>query len=260
MINWLYTLPDFVVVGMAAVTLAALITVLHRIVRHARILAPSEANTDFVLRIQATLFTMCGLILAFTLVEADGNYRRVDALVSSEASQIDRLDRLLARYGNPTAAETRKHLRAYTQSIVDDEWPAMLRGGESAKTRTAFAPVSRDVLALDPGPGRQTEIYAEILRTFNAVAESRDARLNAVTVGLPAIYWGVVLFAAAMLLFVSSTMHKSPFGAIILACQMAVLGAFIGFVFVSDQPFKGETGVDTSEHLRALKRMDNRAP
>ncbi|CAN5911741.1 hypothetical protein BH11PSE3_BH11PSE3_44760 [soil metagenome] len=260
MINWLYSLPDILVVGLAAATLAALVTLLPRLVRRVPILAPGEASTDFVLRVQATLFTMCALILTFTLAEADGNFRRVDALVSAEASQIDRLDRLLFRYGHPTAVETRKHLRAYTKSIIDEEWPAMLAGGESEKTRLAFAPVSRAILSFDPSPGRQVEIYAEMLRTFNAVAESRDARLNAVSIGLPTIYWCVVLFAASMLLFVSSTIHRTRFSAIILACQMAVLGGFIGFAFVSDQPFKGATGVDTSDHVRALKRMDNRVP
>jgi len=258
MINWLYSLPEVLLIGMASGLLAALMTVLPRLVQRLPVLAPADAHTDFVVRVQATLFTMNSLMLAFTLVEADGNFRRADALVSGEASQIDRLDRLLTRYGDPAALELRPDLRAYARSIIEDDWPRMIVGGESEKTRQAFTPISRGILALTPSPGRQTEIYSGILRAFDAVAEARDARLNAAGDGLPALYWIVVLFAAGMLLLVSSTMQVTPFRAVILGCQAAVLGAFIGFVFVMDQPFKGDTSVGTEHYVRALKHMNGR--
>jgi hypothetical protein len=260
MINWLYSVPEIWLAVLAAALLAALMTFLPRVVRRIPALAPSDVNSDFVLRIQGTLFTMTSLVLAFTLVQADSNFRRVDALVSAEASQIDRLDRLLARYGDATATDVRVHLRTYLRSIIEDDWPAMLRDSESEKTRQAFAPVSRGVLALNPSPGRQTEIYSEMLRTFDAVAESRDVRLNAISMRLPTMYWVIVLFSALMLIFVSSTILSSPFRSIILGCQMAVVGGLIGFVFITDQPFLGETAVDTTDHMRALRYIEARNP
>ena len=213
MINWLYSLPEIVVIGLSSAFLVALMTALPRLVQRLPFLAPSDANTDFVVRVQATLFTMNSLMLAFTLVEADGNFRRVDSLISCEASQIDRLDRLLTRYGDPAALELRAHLRTYTQSIIDDDWPRMMHGNESEKTRQALIPISRGVLGLNPSSDRQREIYSGILRAFDAVAEARDMRLNAAGDGLPRIYWIVVLFAATMLLLVSSTMQATRFRA-----------------------------------------------
>ena len=50
---------------------------------------------------------------------------------------------------------------------------------------------SRSILAIEPSLGRQTNIHAEILRSFDAIAEARDARLNAVTVSLSATFWQV---------------------------------------------------------------------
>ena len=260
MISWLYSVPEIWLEMLAAVLLAALMTFLPRVVRRIPALASNETNSDFVLRIQGTLFTMTSLVLAFTLVQADNNFRRVDALVSAEASQIDRLDRLLARYGDATAIAVRTHLRTYVRSIIEDDWPAMLRDSESEKTRQAFSPVSRGVLALNPSPGRQTEIYSEMLRTFDAVAESRASRLNAVSMRLPTMYWGIVLFSTLMLVVVSSTILPSPFRSIVLGCQMAVLGGLIGFVFITDQPFLGETAVDTADYVRILRHIDARNP
>src|SRR5882724_642646 len=134
MITWLYSFPEVVLEAIAALLLAGLVTVTPRIVRRVPLLAVGEENADLVLRIQVTLFTMTSLVLAFTLVQAESNFRKVDSIVSAEASQIDRLDRLLARYGDVTAGAIRERLRAYTRSIIDDDWPAMLQGGESEKT------------------------------------------------------------------------------------------------------------------------------
>ena len=259
MISWFYALPEIVLEAVAAMLLAALVTVMPRAVRRVPLLAVGEEHADLVLRIQVTMFTMTSLGLAFTLVQAESNFRKVDSIVSAEASQIDRLDRLLARYGDTKVATIRQRLRTYTRSIIDDDWPAMLQGDEeSEKTRQAFTPVSRGVLELTPSPGRQTEIYSEILRTFDAVAESRDTRLNAISLRLPTTYWIVVLFSTMMIVFVSSTLAPSRFRTVLLACQMAVLGGLVGFVFVTDQPFLGETAVNTDDYARTLRHMDAR--
>lgn len=258
MIDWLYSLPDWLLLVGCAAVLAGLITVLPLLTHRLPWLSPDAEKTDFVLRLQATLFTATSFVIAFTLVEAESNYRKVDAFVSAEAFSINRLDRLLVRYGHETADAVRPHLLAYARSIVTDEWPLLAHGGGSGKTQDAFGLVSRGVLALEPLPGRQVTIYAEMLRSFDQVAEARDSRLNAVTVSLSAIFWEAIGFAVLLLLFVSSNIERTRFRAIILSCQMAVLGAFIGFVFVMDQPFKGRSAVDPGMIMQTITIMEGR--
>lgn len=258
MIDWLYSLPETLILVMGAVLMVGAILVLPSLVQRLPYLRTNAETHDFVLRMQATLFTMTSLVLAFTLVEAESNFRKVDSLIATEASQINRLDRLLNRYGDESVTELRLNLLAYAKAIVDDEWPAMLRGERSTKVRLALAPLSRGIFSIEPQPGRETTIYAEILRSFDSIAESRDARLNAVSTGLPKPYWQVVLFAVLMLLFISSTMQRSAFRAYVLSAQMAVMGAFIGFVFIMDQPFKGQTAIDTETLKRTIIIMENR--
>lgn len=131
MIDWLYSLAEPVTLALSVSILVALVVLLPRLVRRLPRMAPSESNTDFAMRIQTTLFTMTSLVLTFTLVQADINFRQVDSLVSVEAARIEQLDRLLTRYGSTEAASVRPLLQAYARSIVQEEWPAMLRGGES---------------------------------------------------------------------------------------------------------------------------------
>jgi hypothetical protein len=231
MIDWLYALPDWLLLVLWASTLAGLIMLLPLLTHRIRWLRPNAENSDFVLRLQATMFTITSFVVAFTLVEAVSNYRKVDALVSIEASNINRLDRLLYRYEHDSADRVRPQLLGYARSVVTEEWPRMLRG-PSTKTHQAFVVVSRGIFALEPSPGRQTTMHAEILRSYDSVAESRESRLSAASIALSATFWQAMLLAVLILLFVSSTIERNRFRAIILGCQMGMLGTFTGFVFI----------------------------
>jgi hypothetical protein len=259
MIDRLYALPDWALIAFWAALLASIMVGLPFLTQRIPWLRPNPENTDFVLRLQATLFTITSFVVAFTLVEAEFNFRKVDALVSAEASHINRLDRLLLRYGSGDGGEARALLLGYARSVVAHEWPELRASGAgSDKTQQAFMGFSRGLLAIEPSLGRQTNIHAEILRAFDAVAEARDARLNAVTVSLSATFWQAILFAVLILLFVSSLVERTRFRAIVMGCQMAVLGAFIGFVFVMDQPFKGHSAVDPQVIEQTIAIMEGR--
>ena len=259
MIDWLYSLPDWMLLAFWAAILAGIMVTLPFLTQRLPWLRPSPENSDFVLRLQATLFTITSFVVAFTLVQAEFNFRKVDALVSAEASHINRLDRLLLRYGSGVGDDARPLLLAYARSVVVDEWPGLVTTGDrSDKTQQAFRSFSRSILVIEPALGRQTNIHAEILRSFDAIAEARDARLNAVTVSLSATFWQAILFAVVILLFVSSAVERSPFRSIIMGCQMAVLGAFIGFVFIMDQPFKGHSAVDPQAITQTIALIEAR--
>ena len=75
---------------------------------------------------------------------------------------------------------------------------------------------------------------------------------------LPGIYWVVILFGTMMLLFVSSTIKPTRLRTTVLAAQLAVLGAFIGFTFIMDAPFVGETAVQPVALARAIQTMEAR--
>lgn len=259
MIDWLYTIPEPLVLACAAVFMIVAMVILPHAVQRLPFMAPSDFNTDFVIRVQTTLFTMTSLVLAFTLVQADRNFREADALVQAEASQINSLDRLLTRYGDPGVTAIRPHLLAYAKSIVKDEWPAMLADRGSEKTQALYLPFAQDILAIEPVTARQIQIYAGMLKAVDAISEMRDRRLNSLSVALPGIYWQVVLFSVFMVVLVSSTIERTPFRMAVLAGQAAVLGAFVGFVFLMDAPFKGTTAVDTDSIVQAISRMEGRS-
>jgi len=258
MIELPYKLPTVLLIILSAGTLGLAMAFIPRIVQRIPFMRPNPENTDFVLRIQSTLFTMASLVIAFTLVETQSNSRKVDALLSAEASQIDQFDRLLTRINIPVAAAVRKPLHEYAVSIIKNEWPEMASGRASEKTRDAFTLVSRSVFAIDPLGSRQNSIYAEMLKSVDAVAQSRDARINSLYLRLPAAYWQVVFFALVVLIFISSAVEQTTFRKVVLGAQASVIGAFLGFVFVMDAPYTGEGAATPYELERAIANMNHR--
>lgn len=258
MTGLLYALPEVLLVALSACLLATAVVTLPPLVQRVWFLAPTDPGFEFIIRMQAPLFTMTALVLTFTLVEAERNFRQVDSNVTTEASQLSQLDRLLTRADDPAMAAVRPLLRAYAQSIVKDEWPDMLHNRDTERTSQAFTALSRAVFALDPKPGRQALIYTEILKSLDVIAESRERRLDSVKVKLPGIYWIVILFSVLMVLLVSCTIQRTPFRMAVLAAQLSVLGAFVGFVFIMDAPFQGESAIGPDAITQALAAMDKR--
>jgi hypothetical protein len=257
-IDWFYTFPELLLMVLPATTLVTLLVGLSWGVRNLLGLKLTDTHIDFTMRVEMTLFSMTSLVLVFTLVQADTNYRQADALVTTEGSRLDQLDRLLARYGDPKVAELRPMLHDYTRSIIQHEWPAMLGDQGSPDTIKAFAAISHRILAVDPGTPRQSLIVGEMLKSLDATTEARAARLNAVTVGLPSLYWEVIAFALVMLISVGCLAATDRFRTIVLAAQLTILGAFVGFVFVMDRPFQGRHAVVPDTFQLVLTRMEQR--
>lgn len=241
----LYVLPDILIVLGFTIFWGGLVALLPTLRKPFPRLEPSLENTDFVLRIQGTLFTMTGFALAITLVQAQGNFRRIETLVATEASHINNLDRLLTRYGTPEVAALRPKLLAYAVSIVEDEWPSMSRSHGSDATMAAFAPVAQGIAAIHATAGREASLYSEMLKNLDVIAEARDSRLEEAEVALPGIYWVIILLAMSVLVIASGAIRRSVFRTFFLSAQAAILGAFIGVVFITDHPFKGQTAIGT---------------
>src|SRR5947209_15572609 len=80
--------------------------------------APNKDRADYVVRAQGTLISFTALILAFSLVQVQGNLRKTEEAVAKEAGQMDILDRQLLRHGDPLAKELRQRLWDYASRVV----------------------------------------------------------------------------------------------------------------------------------------------
>jgi len=254
MITLLYSLPDLgVAILFGLVTSAAFaVAPLLRARLFGRV---SQAESEIARSTMATITSITGVVLAFSLVQAQGNLRAVQQTVADESMQLNQMDRLLTRYGDAKVAAIREAAHTYADSIVVDEWPKLSERSRSPRTAVLFRTLSASILAIQPAPGRETVIYADLVRITDQLAESRENRLIATDLGLQPIFWGVIM--ALMLVLIGFAAFVEPGrGEIISLAGLGVgLALLTALVFIFDQPFLGGVSVTSDPIANVLKVM-----
>lgn len=254
MIAFLYSLPDL---GVAALfgSVLALVFALAPLLRLLLFGHVSDANSEIARTTITAIPGFTGLVLAFSLVQAQGNLRSVQQTVSSEAMQLNQMDRLLVLYGDAKVSAIRGALHAYAESIVADEWPKLSVHSSSQRTAELFDTLSQRILAIQPTPGRENVIYADLVKVADQLEQSREDRLNATDLGLPPIFWEVIAFLTVLLIGFAAFVEPRRARAMSLGGLGAGLALLIALVFIFDQPFLGDVSVTPDAIVRALTTM-----
>ena len=257
--NWLYSLPDVgiaLLLGAVGACLLAGVPFLRE--KLLRIQVPGD-QSEAAHNALSVVIGFTGVVLAFSLVQAHSNLRNLEAQVGTEAHNLAQLDRLLVRYGDPGSGAIRISLQDYANSIVRDEWPELRKGRPSARTAALFRPISRSVLAIDPPPGRQSLIYAEMLKKADDIAADRKARIVAATkLELPGIFWETIIALLITLLLLAAFSEATLGRAVALGAQGVGLALLVALVFIYDEPFKGQSSVSSEPIVTVIAEMQNR--
>jgi len=257
--EWIYDFPNIGVAllfGIAGACLLAGVPFLREKVLHIRVPSAHSEATDKAL---AVVISFTGLVLAFSLVQANGNLRNLETQVATEAHNIDQMDRLILRYGDPAISALRGPLRDYANSIVRDDWSELRKGRPSEQTTALFGPISRS-MAIEPPPGRQSMIYAEMLKKVDEIAADRKARVIAATkLELPSVFWETIVGLLVILLLLA-TFSETTFGrAVALGCQGFGIALLVALIFIFDEPFKGQTSVSPEPIVTVVTEMQARS-
>jgi Protein of unknown function (DUF4239) len=209
----------------------------------------------------AVVIGFAALILAFSLVQEQTNFRNLEAQVGTEANNLAQLDRLLIRYGSLGNDALRLSLRKYANSIVNDEWPQLSKSRVSGRTTRLLRELSQDVSAVDPEPGRQSLIYTEMLKKIDELTLARESRLvAAINIRLAPIFWETIVFLLLILLILAALSEStlSLGSAVALGCQGFAVTLLVALVFVFDRPFRGRTSLSPQPITKVIAEMQNR--
>lgn len=220
----------------------------------------SKEDINFVIQTQTTLFSVCSLILAFSLVQVEGNLRKVAAQISQEATQINDFDRLLLASNafNLPMTDARKLLINYVESITTSEWQAISDGKETDLVNPNFAELSKLLMSKHTQSDKNSAAYSEILKQLGSLADARDTRIELAGLALPKIFWGTILVALVITVTVSALLAISKIKTFIMGFQVFVLGLLLSVVYINDKPFKGETSVNPNAIKKTISIMHTR--
>ena len=137
-----------------------------------------------------------GLALGLIAVATWENYTEIDGVVSTEAAAVASFYRDLDGYPQPLRGQLETMMRDYTRMVIEQEWPAHKRGLALEDGDAILDRLENVLMSFEPTKEREKICHAEVLRSWDTLVEQRRLRLQAVSTGLPAALWAVVLIGA----------------------------------------------------------------
>jgi hypothetical protein len=255
MITTLYSLSDLAIVILFSAAIA-LVFMAAPLIRHKLFGEVSDSVSEFARATMTPITGFTGVVLAFSLVQAQGNLRSVQRTVSMEALQLNQLDRLAFSYG-PELTPVRQAARDYAQSVVSDEWSRLAKHSYSPRSTELFRLLSQRVLSIQPTAARENVIYSDLVRMTDQLAESRQERLSESELALPPIFWEVIGSLTILLIIFAgfvNARHAMSLGG--LGAGVALL---ISLVIIFNQPFLGDSSVKPTAIVKAVQMMNARS-
>lgn len=259
MFDWLYNLSDLGILVLFGVIGACLLGGAPFLREKLLRIQIPTADSEVAGKALGMVFRFAGLVLAFSLVQANGDLRKLETQVGVEAHNLAQMDRLILRYGDTNTNALRTALHDYAKSIVTDEWPELSKAKASGRTAALFRPISRGIIAIEPTAVRQSVLYAELLKKSDEIAGDRKARLVAATkLELPAIFWQAIVGLFAMLFVLAASLECTSGRVRALGAQGFGLALLVALVFIFDEPFKGQTAVSPGPIVTVIAEMEAR--
>jgi hypothetical protein len=222
-----------------------------------RLVGRSPKHNDVVSFFFASLGVFYGLALGLIAVATWENYTEIDGVVSTEAAAVASFYRDLDGYPKPLRARLEGMMREYTRIVIDKEWPAHKRGVALEDGDTVLDRLENEVMEFEPKSEREKIVHAEALRSLDTVLEQRRMRLQAVSTGLPAALWAVVLVGAVIngLLTYLFWVENLWLHAALVALLAVFIALLVFLTAAMDNPFRGEFSVSADAFKTILEKV-----
>jgi hypothetical protein len=263
MFYWIYDIPTWPMVGMFCVFFVGVtwlgIVFVRPILR--AILGRSAGLNDSVGYLLGAHGVYLGVLLGLLAVAAYQNYSSVESVIGNEATKLSGLYRDVVTYPEPYRTKLTTILRVYTEFVIKEAWPLQKKGLIPTKGTKIVNEFEKELLKFEPQTATQQIMHAEAIHQLNAFTEARGARLQAVTTGIPAILWTVVIIGAGVAIFLMWILDMKLMSHFVLSGVVSFyLATLIALVAAMDNPFLGEVSVSADPYQMVLDTVMSPEP
>lgn len=223
--------------------------------RKALRLQSTEDDREHAVSLMQVVAAYIGILIAFAGVQVWQDFSDAQSGVHREAAAAAELYRDLTTYG-PETVPQRRELRAYTASVIADEWPMLAEGKPSIRTEITLFRLFQGLGAIHPKDERDSTIYAEAFSNLNALVGLRRDRLIHSESGMPMILWIVGLVGSVLIVAYAATFRPSRTNVMMICGISLALGLIFLFILIVDRPYKGEFSVDRAELAALSNKYD----
>jgi hypothetical protein len=256
--DWIYVLPVGAIMALVVGVLIGTDLLAALFYRHfARRWLPRESARVLIDSYRLAV-TLTGLVLAFSLLQVQTNFREVNTLVAREADTLDLAARELQQIGGSETSPLRERLIAYGEAIVT-EWPLMASAGRSARIEGMYAAVLSLAGTLEPAGAGQRAVYKDLIRNLDVLGNLRDERLAAAGARLPGPFWLTIWAMTAVCILLAASVPATFADRLATLLPAAAIGVLIALVIIIDMPFQGEFSVQPTEMKNVLRELGSSA-
>ncbi len=241
----LYALPAWVVLLGAVVIAVALACGGHVAVRRAFPGVDFRGHNDvggIVLGVTGGLFAvMLAFIVAIVWQEFDAASQRV-AVEAGAATDLWHTSRGLPA---PLGPAVRRNLVEYAGLMVEDEWPAMRRGGSSKRAENALTRTFEDVAQFRPADAGAGNVQSASLQYLGVLHDARHHRLDDNNSGVSPFEWTILLIGALVIVGICYLVGLPELRTQLLmtGAVAAMIASTFVLIFELDYPFRGDLAV-----------------
>jgi hypothetical protein len=254
-LNWLNHHSDLTILFLVLIVVVTVSAAAPHIGRHVFRLRENGDREEAAFDAYKALMSMAGVVLAFSLVQANSNLRETQVHVTKLAAQIQAADRVLLRINKPQFAALRPALEAFGKSVIKDEWPRLEKGERSEATDAAYKALSSGVRMLGPEDARQQAMFNELLKVLDDMADTREeivANSDPNDFGLSPFFWTTILLLLGVSVILAGLTKTTVARTVGLGASSAAVALMLGFLVIVDLPFQGETSVNSGSIAKAL--------
>ena len=184
-----------------------------------------------------------GILAAFTIYVVWTQFNDAENAADTELDDLMDLFRFALYLKDQRALEAlQTAMVGYSQSVADDEWPAMTVGTVSAETAKHFGRVFHAINAVQFDDARDAEAWGGMIRKFEAMSDARSKRLGLAKARMPFLLRGLLYLASLALVagFFMLSIDNNFLAVLVTAVTTAIVFLTIEVVEDLDDPFGGQ--------------------
>jgi len=216
------------------------------------------ADSDAAGALYATIGVVYAIFIAIAAIAVWEPHDNASQATAREAGDLSEAYWSARGLAPADGAAIRTLLGAYTETVIDREWPRLRADHQpSAQAEDLFAQLRTRVEAVAPVGDTQTQFYQDVLLHVDDAADARRARLTAAGSGMPPLVWPTLILTSAVsvgFLYLFGLERTFPNG-----LMMATVGGMIGLVlfviYQVEYPFSRGLSVSPEAFMAVLRSL-----
>jgi len=245
-IQWvLLHVPSFLIVLIIAAVYVSLSITGLLIMKKFHSPAKLKLHNDVAGFIFATLGVTYAVLLSFIVIVTWQNFDEAHKNAAREANDIVSLYHDTRPLPAAFRSELKGNLVTYVQAIIEDEWPIMITGEQSARAQQAQDAIWGLYATYRPKTETQRIFFMESVDKLNEACELRRARLLEAHLAIHPVIYFVLIVGGLITIAFTVFFGTENFGPQIIMTSLlaAMIGIALSTVIILDFPFTGDVSV-----------------